>query len=398
MEDDLLHDLITFKPSNINNNVKHDFIINTKTDENKTEDNKTEDSKIEEKNDENKTEDVSSEENKKIDVIIEGNKTVEVKNEEDKTLEVKNEDKIEAEKKKEEKTTDAKIPDLIPHITSTYDTLVISGGGIKGFITLGALHYADVNFFLKNIKTYIGTSIGSLICYLLAIGYNPLEIMTYLSTSQILNKLKNFNVFAIINGGGASSFHPIHEQLEKMTIEKIGSLLTLKGLYDNFGKTLVCVTYNLTKDKTEYLSHENYPDLPCLIALRMSSNLPLIFDHFKYMNCHFIDGGICDNFAISMGEKYGKKILGIYVNATKSDIDLDNSEKGLLEYIYKLLFIPIKQSSNFQIISVSEEKCSVINLISDIDIKIFDFELRTSEKLDMFSSGYNQIKHFFEQL
>jgi len=395
MENAILHNLIKFKPFDKDNKTDD---INIKTDDINIEDNKTDDVQKEESS----IKDTNEKE-------IKDTEEKEIKDTEEKEIKDTDKKDIKDTEEKENKDTEekeinlivkeeVKESDLIPHITSKYDTLVLSGGGIKGFITLGALHYADLNFFLKDIKTYIGTSTGSLICYLLAIGYNALEIMAYLSTSQILNKLRNFNVLAIINGGGASSFHPIHEQLEKMTIEKIGSLLTLKGLYDNFGKTLVCVTYNLTKNKTEYLSHVNYPDLPCLIALRMSSNLPLIFDHFKYMNCHFIDGGICDNFAISLGEKYGEKILGIYVNATKSDIDIDHSEKGLLEYIYKLLFIPIKQSSNFQIQSVCEEKCSVINLISDIDIKIFDFGLRTSEKLDMFSSGYNQIKHFFEQL
>ena len=60
-----------------------------------------------------------------------------------------------------------------------FDTIVLSGGSIKGIVTLGALQYAKENYLLENIKTYIGTSSGAIISYLLAIGYNPIEMIVY---------------------------------------------------------------------------------------------------------------------------------------------------------------------------------------------------------------------------
>jgi predicted acylesterase/phospholipase RssA len=44
----------------------------------------------------------------------------------------------------------------------------------------------------------------------------------------------------------------------------------------------------------------------------MSSNLPLIFENFKYGNNFYIDGGVSDNFAIDVGISKGNKIIGIY--------------------------------------------------------------------------------------
>jgi len=135
-----------------------------------------------------------------------------------------------------------------------YDCLVLSGGSSKGIVSLGALQYAVDNFLLKNVKTYIGTSSGAMICYLLAIGYTPIEIIVYICTHQIMEKIQHFNVVGMINGSGASSFASIQEQLEKMTISKIGNLLTLKDLQIRFEKTLICVTHNLSTNQTEYLS------------------------------------------------------------------------------------------------------------------------------------------------
>ena len=54
-----------------------------------------------------------------------------------------------------------------------YDTLVLAGASSKCIVTLGAIQYAYDNFLLKNLQTYIGTSSGAMICYLLAIGYTP---------------------------------------------------------------------------------------------------------------------------------------------------------------------------------------------------------------------------------
>ena len=43
-----------------------------------------------------------------------------------------------------------------------YNTIVIAGGGMKGFAILGVLQYLYQCKLLKNIKKYIGTSVGGM--------------------------------------------------------------------------------------------------------------------------------------------------------------------------------------------------------------------------------------------
>jgi predicted acylesterase/phospholipase RssA len=273
-----------------------------------------------------------------------------------------------------------------------FDTLVLSGGSIHAIVMLGALQYSDDNYLLKKIDKYVGTSAGAICGYLLAIGYTPIEIMVYLCTKQILEKMKNFNIVAMMRGGGATSFSHIHEQLEKMTIEKIGQLITLGDLYKKYGKELHCITHNLTSDKLEVLSHETYPDMPCLIALRMSANLPFIFDHFKYLGSFYIDGGISNNFPIDIGDKKGIKILGLTIYNTNRNFS--QNKDNMVEYIYQLMAIPIKHNVLNNIKSVSE-KCTIIPLQPD-KTPFFDFSLDTYTKLEMFSNGYIQMKKYWE--
>jgi predicted acylesterase/phospholipase RssA len=273
-------------------------------------------------------------------------------------------------------------------VISHYDTLVLSGGSSTCIVSIGALQYATDNFMLKNVKTYIGTSAGSIICYLIAIGFTPVEIIVYICTHQLLEKIQHFNIVGMINGEGAASFNPIQEQLEKITIDKIGNLLTLKDLQLKFGKTLICVTHNLTTNKTEYLSPENNPTLPCLTALRMSSNLPLIFENYKYNNNIYVDGGVSANFAIDIGDKLGGKVLGILIN-TQPDNFNNEIDMNVLEYIYKLLHILSSQSTEYKI-QLASDNCKIIKLYYS-KVKFFNFNIDSKDKLEMFSCGYNQI-------
>ena len=255
-----------------------------------------------------------------------------------------------------------------------YDTLVLSGASSRAFLTLGAVQYAFDNFLLQNVKTYVGTSSGSMIGYLLAIGYTPIEIMVYICTNQIMEKMQHFNIVAMIQGRGATSFSNIQEQLEKMSIAKIGYLPTLKDLKDKMDKTLVCVTHNLTENRTEYLSYETHPHLPCITAMHMSSNLPLVFENYRYGSCLYVDGAVSDNFAIDIGEKMGEKILGVVLSAGCDSFSND-TDVNTLDFIYKLMYVPIIQAINHKI-RLASDKCKIINIENNvINIKIFEFNV-----------------------
>ena len=273
-----------------------------------------------------------------------------------------------------------------------FDTIVLAGGSTKGLLTLGALQYAYDNNIIKNINTFIGTSAGAILCFLLIIGYTPIEIIVYLCVNQLVENLQNFNIVGMLNGYGATSFSSIYEHLEKMTIDKIGYLPTFDDLYAKYSKNLICVTYNLTDNKAEYLSYETEPHLPCLIALKMSANLPLIFENFKYRNKFYIDGGISDNFPINIAEEKGKKILGLHIASDNESFNTD-TEMNMLEFIYKLIFIPIEQGIDYKI--NNSKKSKIINL-SYPKLKFFNFNINSKEKLEVFSTGYDQMKTQFE--
>lgn len=303
------------------------------------------------------------------------------------------EEKQEPEKEPEEKPEEKQEPEKVKtKISGDFDTIVLSGGSIHSILMLGSLQYAADNNLLYKIQTYVGTSAGAICCYLLAIGYTPTEIMVYLCTKQILENMKDINIVSMINGGGGTSFSYINEQLEMMTIEKIGRLITIKELYTLFNKKFICTTYNLTLGKPEILNYETYPDMPCLIALRMSCNIPFVFEKFQYLGSNYIDGGISNNFPIDIADNYGNKILGIVLYDVNKNFNETNN--NTLNYLYEIMYIPIHQKviSN---IENSSNKCSIFKLKTP-DILFFNFNIGSHQKLEMFSSGYTQLKEQWE--
>jgi len=271
-----------------------------------------------------------------------------------------------------------------------FNSLVLSGGGSKGFAMLGALQYLYDKGYMENIKNFIGTSIGGIISYLLIIGMTPIEIIVYLSTHKITDRLKHFNLVAMIDRKGALNFSILSEAIEKITLEKVGYHLTMKDIPKKYGKNLVLTTYNLTEDKIEYLTAESHPDLPCLIALRMTANLPFIFEDFKYYNNFYIDGGVIDNFPIDYFDKDDNIIFGINLKS----IDKFKSQDNTAEYFLKLISVPLNKWVENKINNVSS-RCKILQIDCD-NLSITKFDVNNHEKLELFSKGYEVNKKYFE--
>lgn len=275
---------------------------------------------------------------------------------------------------------------------SEFDTLVLSGGSLMAVSIIGALQYLKDNNLISHVQNYIGTSAGAIVCYLLIIGYTPIEIIIYLCTNhQFFEKLKYFNIVSATRGEGATSFLHISEQIEKMTIDKTGRLYTMGDILTIFNKNFTCVTYNITKNQPEYLSPLTTPSLPCITALRMSCNLPLVFESFKYGDSFYIDGGLSNNFPIDQAEIIGKKVIGINLDYK---IVEDTPHNNLLEYVYKLILIPVIQAEKYKILN-TRENTVIVQILCTNSIKFFDFNVNSKTKLELFSLGYEECKKKF---
>jgi len=275
-----------------------------------------------------------------------------------------------------------------------HDTLVISGGSIKGFGLLGAIqkiyeYYESKEEKIKTFNCFVGTSVGSIIGYLLAIGYEPLEIIHSIHSSAVLEKLRRIELIQIMNNKGLFFFEPIIEELENLTLKKRNKLYTLQELSDDLGKEFICVTFNYTKNKVEYLNRNDYPNLPCLVAVRMSSSIPFVFNRFTWGDSIYIDGGISDNFPIQVARRFGKEnLIGVVCKETGEDTSNDNN--SLINFIMVMLFFPIVNNTQ-RTIKKYRKRYPIIQV--PLNYNFLKFSLSVTDIMEMFSSGYNSITH-----
>lgn len=287
------------------------------------------------------------------------------------------------------------------HFYPKYNCMVVSGGAMKGLASLGSLQYLHENNLLSNITKYIGVSIGACISYLLAIGFTPVEILVELCTQRTLERL-HLNIISLTEGSGAYDWNVIEDFLKKLSIKKVGKYITLQELYTELGKELTCVTYNYTRDTTEYISRKNHPHMSCLTALRMSSNIPVIFSHFKYMDCYYLDGGLINNFPLNC---LSSTDVCIAVNMNQKTYGLQDCNRKIEEsfkiqnYIYDIISRLVDREGH-KLIKEYQDKlnCDIIN-VKLSDVNSLQFVVKAGKKLDMFSCGYQytkkQIKNFF---
>lgn len=274
---------------------------------------------------------------------------------------------------------------------SNYTKLVLSGGGIYGFQLLGAVNYFENNIDFKKIIEFSGTSVGSMLCYLLAIGYNSTEIITMLLKTKVFDKIKHFNVMQMVEGGGATSFSPIQELIETLTISKIGRFLTLSQLRKDFGKTFTCVTYDLTKNKRENLHPDTHPDLPCITAVRLSSTVPFIFPPYLYDGSQYVDGGLVCNFPADLISDSEGKCLGIYLFNRLSDKTL-NKNFDLVKFAVSIMTVPIHEATHQSVLKAEDKKgMELIRILKPVKA-MFKFDISSTEKLNLFSNGFNAAR------
>lgn len=210
--------------------------------------------------------------------------------------------------------------------------LALSGGGIRGIAHAGVLKALEEN----NIKIDAigGTSSGSLIATLYALGYSPYYI--YILFKRYASDITQMNAGAILSGLGnfmKNKKIPLLGLKTGNSLEKaFDELASRKGI-KNIGEIrkmpIVIPTVDIG-DSKEYIFTNNIPkskkkdkyitDISIGKAVRASSSFPAVFCPCEYKSHKFLDGGALDNVPVVEVRKQGVDKV-IAVNFKADDID-----------------------------------------------------------------------------
>lgn len=213
--------------------------------------------------------------------------------------------------------------------------IALAGGGIRGIAHAGVLKALEE----KNIKIDAigGTSAGSIVAALYAMGYKPYYI--YVLFKKYAQEIINIGNSTIINGVGnfiKCKKIGISGMNDGTLLEKMYNELALKKgvkVIGDIKMPLVIPSVEISEAKeyifTNCASRDNINDnyiteVSIGKAVRASCSFPAFFCPCEYKNHMFIDGGTLDNIPVKELKRItNKKILAVNFEADKVEKDSD---------------------------------------------------------------------------
>lgn len=275
--------------------------------------------------------------------------------------------------------------------------IALSGGGIRGIAHAGVLKALEDN----NIKPDIigGTSAGSMIASLYAIGYSPYYIyilfkryaseLAYVSGAPLISGIGNFmmnkkNTLQGLKDG--KSLETIYNKIAyKKGIRKINQVkmpLVISSVDITNSKEYIFTNYipNNVEDTSQYIT-----DITVGKAVRASSSFPAVFIPCEFGEHIFLDGGLLDNTPVNEVKKQGAdKVI-----AVKFDADPVDKESNIMDIVMKTIDIMGSK--------ISEENLEM----SDFVLSVYTDKvgLLDVEKLDScYQYGYNCVVNNLEKI
>lgn len=221
-----------------------------------------------------------------------------------------------------------KMPGWLPGPPERVETLVVSGGGMKGVATLGAVVALKRAGSLRHVKRVVGTSAGALVAAALATDRASLKVLETLADLRYkpdIDLSKLLATFGLDSG----------RHLDKWISVLLGDTqYTFAQIRERHGMDLVVCATNLTERRPMYFSPDATPDMDVALALRMSCTIPLYFSALSHDGKVYVDGAVSDNFPLPWAaEKYGaRRVLGICFQPRASD-----PGRSIEEYVGALL-------------------------------------------------------------
>lgn len=268
--------------------------------------------------------------------------------------------------------------------------VALSGGGIRGIAHAGVLRALEEN----GIKIDIigGTSCGSMVASLYAMGYTPHYI--YILFKRYAKDIAALNTKPIISGLQSHFFKSkkVFSSLKDgEIIETVYNKLALRKGIKNVNEIqmpLVIPSVDITESK-EYVFTNSIPesaedklqyitDITVGKAVRASSSFPAVFNPCLMGTHAFMDGGALDNVPVNEVRKQGAdKVI-----AVKFDADPVDENSNIMDIVMKTIDIMGSK--------ISEESLEM----SDIVLNVYTDKvgLLDIEKLDnCYKYGYNCV-------
>lgn len=223
---------------------------------------------------------------------------------------------------------------------TTIEHIVINGGGPLFFNMYGALKQANLLEMWKheNIKSYYGTSAGSILSTLMALKYDWETLDNYI-VNRPWHYIFKFNVLEIYDyytNNGILNEKFIEEFfLPLFNAKDIDINITMEAYKELTGVSLYLYATEISTFCVAEFSAEKTPNVRVIDAVYASSALPILFRPIQIEDKIYFDGSVYMNYPIAKClEKNNnpQTILGIK-NAFVLNTDIKMDELNFFNYL-----------------------------------------------------------------
>jgi predicted acylesterase/phospholipase RssA len=279
-----------------------------------------------------------------------------------------------------------------------YKGICLGSGAACGYYMLGALHYlwSKEPEKIKNVKYFCGTSVGGLVATMLAIGYTPMEIFSYICKFDIgmvvtptLNLKKALDTWGIVCKVTWKNYLTSMVRYKWSQLYGETTIPTYNDVYKKTGNTIICPTYKIHPDpECIYSSHLNTPDLNIVDGLLMTTCIPGLFEKCEINNSLYIDGAVVDSCPV----EYLLKLIEPEDNICSIRFGKPkiNSIDSFADYLKRIVAL-------FELLQKHEgtktSQCD--NIIIKTEIGQLTLNIDINKRLQYFNQGKLQVKEFF---
>lgn len=269
------------------------------------------------------------------------------------------------------------------------DTILFSGGGMRGILFLGVMKYLEENYF--EISNYYGVSVGSMFSFLMNIGFTADELK-----EVVLNKdfteLCDINLKSFLTKFGLDTGNNIIKWIhDTMSLKGIDKEITFLELYNKTNKKLTIFASNIATSEMKSFDYKTSPTLKVVDAIRMSMSIPLIFTPKKVNGEIHVDGAVVNNFPIHLVTEECNRCLYFKLNKKMEPKLIDQS---VFTYIIQVFNCYVQSRKKIE----DPEEMKKYDII-EIETSIMDtinFNMSKERKEILIKNGYDTIKKYFE--
>jgi predicted patatin/cPLA2 family phospholipase len=267
--------------------------------------------------------------------------------------------------------------------------LVLSGGGFRGYATMGVYKALSDLDLVSEIERFAGNSIGTAISLLLVLKYTNDEILDLINSFEY-SKIQDFSMTKFLDVWGVDSGKKLEAFTKAIIKNKLNNPdATMMDLYKwNPVEYTVSVTH-LNTYQAIYYNWMNTPDEPVWRAVMKSGAVPGFFAPYREDGNVYVDGGLTDNFPIQLYPDV-EETVGVLLEACHNDFrEIVYPEDFVIHTMTCLVM-------GFSSFKVNICKKSIVLHLLLHDIPLLDPRMTVEDKMKIYQHGYDSTIEYFK--